>query len=97
MRGRDSGARPSPSRPSRAKGDRDAYGRLLRYVILADGSNINEEMVRKGYAHVFDKFNFTLKPRFKAAEADAKHEKLGVWGLAAGSVARGSEDALSPS
>jgi micrococcal nuclease len=66
------------------QGDRDAYGRLLRYVILDDGTNINEEMVRKGYAHVFDKFNFTLKPRFKAAEADAKHEKLGVWALPPG-------------
>ena len=30
------------------QGDRDAYGRLLRYVILDDGTNINEEMVRKG-------------------------------------------------
>jgi micrococcal nuclease len=66
------------------QGDRDAYGRLLRYVILDDGTNINEEMVRKGYAHVYDKFNFTLKPRFKAAEADAKREKLGVWTLPPG-------------
>ena len=64
--------------------DRDSYGRLLRYVILDDGTNANEEFVRKGYARVFDKFQFTLKPRFKIAEAEAKREKLGVWTLPPG-------------
>lgn len=64
--------------------DRDSYGRLLRYVILRDGTNVNEELVRGGYARVYDKFQFSLKPRFKAAEADAKREKLGVWKLPPG-------------
>jgi micrococcal nuclease len=64
--------------------DRDAYYRLLRYVILGDGTNVNEDIVRKGYARVYDRFNFTLKPRFKAAEAEAKREKLGVWNLPPG-------------
>jgi micrococcal nuclease len=64
--------------------DRDPYGRLLRYVILDDGTNANEEFVLKGYAHVYDKFKFTLKPRFKAAESEAKREKLGVWKLPPG-------------
>ena len=66
------------------QGDRDSYGRLLRYVILDDGTNVNEDLVRKGYAHVYDKFQFTLKPRFKLAEAEAKREKLGVWKLPPG-------------
>ena len=66
------------------QGDRDNYARLLRYVILDDGTNVNEEFVRKGYARVYDKFQFTLKPRFKAAEAEAKREKLGVWTLPPG-------------
>jgi micrococcal nuclease len=64
--------------------DRDQYGRLLRYVILDDGTNVNEDLVRKGYAHVFDKYQFELKPRFKTAEAEAKREKLGVWKLPPG-------------
>ena len=64
--------------------DRDQYGRLLRYVILRDGTNVNEDLVRKGYAHVYDKFQFALKPRFKSAEAEAKREKLGVWKLPPG-------------
>ena len=66
------------------QGDRDKYGRLLRYVILHDGTNFNEVMVRMGYAHVYDRFEFTLKPRFKAAETEAKHEKRGVWQLRPG-------------
>ena len=66
------------------QGDRDSYGRLLRYVILDDGTNVNEEFVRKGFARVYDKFQFTLKPQFKAADAEAKHEKLGVWKLPPG-------------
>ena len=70
--------------PEPRQGDRDAYGRLLRYVILRDGTNVNEDFVRKGYARVYDKFQFTLKPRFKAAEAEAKREKLGVWTLPPG-------------
>ena len=40
--------------------------------------------MRKGYARVYDKFNFTLKPRFKAVEAEARREKLGVWTLPPG-------------
>ena len=64
--------------------DRDRYGRLLRYVILDDGTNVNDEFVRKGYAHVYDKFKFSLKPRFKASEAEAKRKKLGVWNLPPG-------------
>jgi endonuclease YncB( thermonuclease family) len=56
----------------------------LRYVVLRDGTNVNEEFVRRGYARVYDKFQFTLKPRFKAAEAEAKREKVGVWTLPPG-------------
>jgi micrococcal nuclease len=66
------------------QGDRDRYGRLLRYVILRDGTNFNEDMVRKGFAHVYDRFQFSLKPQFKAAETEAKHEKRGVWQLRPG-------------
>lgn len=66
------------------QGDRDGYARLLRYVILGDGTNVNEELVRKGYARVYSRFKFDLKPRFKAAEAEAKRERLGIWALPPG-------------
>jgi micrococcal nuclease len=66
------------------QGDRDRYDRLLRYVFLGDGTNFNEELVRKGYARVYDRFSFTLKPQFKKSEAEAKRERLGVWNLPSG-------------
>ena len=66
------------------QGDRDDYERLLRYVILPDGTNFNEELVRKGYARVYDRFEFTLKSHFKKTEAEAKREHIGVWALPPG-------------
>ena len=64
--------------------DRDKYSRLLRYVILADGTNFNEELVRKGYARVYDRFSFTMKPQFKQSEAAAKSQGIGLWSLPPG-------------
>ena len=66
------------------QGNRDDYERLLRYVILPDGTNFNEELVRKGYARVYDRFEFTLKPRFKESESEAKSAHIGVWSLPPG-------------
>ena len=64
--------------------DRDRYDRLLRYVILGDGTNLNEELVRKGYARVFEKFKFDLKARFRDAEVEARQGVRGLWALPAG-------------
>ena len=61
--------------------DRDRYDRLLRYVILGDGTNLNEELVRKGYARVYDRFKFDLKVKFREAEAEARAGSLGLWNL----------------
>ena len=33
------------------QGNRDKYGRLLRFVFLQDGTNFNKLMVSEGYAH----------------------------------------------
>ena len=33
--------------------DRDRYGRLLRYVFLPGGININELLVENGFAHEY--------------------------------------------
>ena len=65
------------------QGDRDEYGRLLRFVFV-DGRNLNLELVRLGYAKVYRKFDFHWKPEFLAAEADASASKLGVWTLPPG-------------
>jgi endonuclease YncB( thermonuclease family) len=41
-------------------------------------------MVRKGFAHVYTRFNFALKARFREAEDEAKRGRLGVWALPPG-------------
>ena len=64
--------------------DRDGYTRLLRYVILGDGTNVNEELVRRGYARVYNRFDFGMKREFKEVETDAKRAGLGVWSLPPG-------------
>lgn len=69
--------------PDTIQKNRDDYGRLLRYVYL-DGRDLNLELVRLGYARVYHRFNFRLKPEFLAAEKEAKAKKLGVWSLPAG-------------
>lgn len=60
--------------------ERDKYGRLLRYVFLADGTFVNLELVKEGYATAF-----TYPPdvkysgEFVKAEADARAANLGLW------------------
>lgn len=56
------------------------YGRLLRYVYLADGRMVNELLVREGYAKVA-----TYPPdvkyvqRFRDAQTSAQYESRGLW------------------
>ena len=59
--------------------DRDKYGRLLRYVILPDGTNFNEEMIRKGYARAYTRFRFSLSREFRSAESEARGARVGRW------------------
>jgi len=37
---------------------RDKYGRILAYVYLEDGTFLNAELIKQGYATVFRKFRF---------------------------------------
>ncbi len=60
-------------------GDKDKYGRSLRYV-LADGKIINAEMVRNGYAFVYQYSDFFFAKWFYSMEKQAKNERLGLWG-----------------
>ena len=63
---------------------RDRYGRLLAYVYLGDRM-INEELIRKGYGRAQTQYPFSneMKRRFRAAEAEAQADRLGIWGLPA--------------
>ncbi len=60
--------------------NRDKYGRLLRYVYL-DGTLINEQLVREGYAYAYRYPPDThFDARFTAAEQKARAQGAGLWG-----------------
>jgi len=64
--------------------DRDAYGRLLRYVYVTteDGErlHVNVELVREGYAHAFIfENNQKYKQDFFAAEWEARNASRRIW------------------
>lgn len=60
--------------------DIDRYGRLLRYIFLQDGTNVNKKMIQDGYAYEYT----YSKPYFYQKEyIDAQHfsrnGRLGLW------------------
>ena len=62
--------------------NRDRYNRLLRYVMLEDGTNLNLELVQKGYAFAYA-FPFSKLNDFDAAMQQAKKAGVGLWGACA--------------
>ncbi|HEY5442426.1 MAG TPA: thermonuclease family protein, partial [Candidatus Saccharimonadales bacterium] len=48
--------------------DRDRYGRLLRYVYLPNGTNVDQELIRTGHGFYYPYFPFTKTKQFAAAE-----------------------------
>ena len=58
--------------------DTDRYGRAVAEIILPDGRNVNQEMVRAGYAWWFRKY----APNDRALEdleTEARKAKRGLW------------------
>jgi micrococcal nuclease len=86
--------------------DRDKYGRLLRYVYLQDGTFVNLELIKEGYAaaSIFPP-DVKYADVFNAAEKEARGLKRGLWNScplfgspatsAVSSAAAGSEVATS--
>ena len=65
-----------------AEQQRDHYGRLLAYVFLADGTFVNGELVRQGYAHLLRKQpKLRYWERLLALQRQALKEKKGMWSL----------------
>lgn len=62
------------------QGERDKYGRLLRYVRLPDGTNFNMFMISGGYAHEYTySVPYRYQEEFREAEAAARASKAGLW------------------
>jgi len=58
----------------------DKYGRLLAYVYLEDGTFVNAELVKQGYARAMSiKPNTKCAGLFKQLQEEAKRENKGLW------------------
>ncbi|WP_233274819.1 lamin tail domain-containing protein [Haladaptatus cibarius] len=70
------------------EGPRDRYDRLLVYI-RDDGKSFNYQLVKQGYARVYDS-KFEQRERFYSAESEAQQEKVGLWACRDGSGGSGS-------
>ena len=58
--------------------DSDRYGRTVGHVYAGD-RNVNAEMVRRGAAWVYDRYN--RDPKLPVLEAEARAARRGLWSL----------------
>ncbi len=59
---------------------RDKYGRLLAYVYLPNGTMLNEEIVKAGYANVMTvPPNVKYQERFLKDYREARENRRGLW------------------
>ena len=78
-----------------SQGNLDKYGRMLAYVFLPDGTNLNEMMIAEGFGHEYT-YNLPYKyqKEFKTAETTARERKVGLW--AAGACAPAAAVTTTP-
>ncbi|MCX6810076.1 MAG: thermonuclease family protein [Candidatus Berkelbacteria bacterium] len=60
--------------------DRDKYGRLLRYIYLEDGTNVNAEMVKQGFAFAYTNYPTAQLDAMRNFEKSARESNQGLWG-----------------
>jgi len=75
------------------QGERDKYGRLLRYVFLPNGSDFGKQMISEGYAYEYTYSTpYKYQQDYKTSQSDAENVKRGLW---AGCVASGTSSPIS--
>ena len=57
----------------------DTYGHTLAYVYLDDGTLLNAELIRQGYAFVYTRYPFRLADEFRRYEQQARENRRGLW------------------
>ncbi len=60
--------------------ERDQHGRLLAYVYLADGRQLNELLLSQGMARAFRRCGCAAQGRFLELERQARSQGRGLWG-----------------
>lgn len=61
-----------------SQGDKDKYGRLLRYIYL-NNTDIGAQMIKEGYAYAYTKYPVAKMEEYKALETEAREDKIGLW------------------
>ncbi len=59
--------------------NRDRYNRLLRYVYLPDGRDLDELLIQQGYGFYYPYFPFTKSSQFHQDELAAQSAHKGLW------------------
>ncbi|MFA7115862.1 MAG: thermonuclease family protein [Bacteroidales bacterium] len=59
----------------------DRYGRILAYVYLKDGTFLNADLIKKGFAQVMTfPPNVKFSKKFVELQREARDAKAGLWG-----------------
>ncbi len=59
---------------------KDIYDRILAYVYLEDGTFLNAELIKQGYAFAYRKFPHRFLDDFQEYERQARFNAVGLWG-----------------
>lgn len=60
--------------------ERDKYNRLLVYVFLEDGTNINEQLIKTGFAREYTYAgSYQYQKEFRLAQDEARANGRGLW------------------
>lgn len=81
-------------------GDKDRYGRLLRYIWLPDGRLLNLVMLTEGYAREYSfRRPYKHQDRFKQAQQEARAQNQGLWSpdTCGGDIQQPGRPKLTPS
>jgi len=63
-----------------SQGERDRYGRLLRYAFLSDGTLLNKIIIAEGYGYEYTyRIPYRYMEEFKDAERTARKLEKGLW------------------
>lgn len=67
--------------PDAQADERDKYQRLLRNIVLLDGTDVNASLVRSGYAYAYVSFplNKERKKQLLRLQSEAEAMKRGLW------------------
>lgn len=57
----------------------DRYGRTLAYLFLQDGAHLNAELLRRGYARAYRRFQHPRLDEFLTLEEEARQAERGLW------------------